>query len=259
MTAVDPGTPAPAAPASGDTPPVLPLTGICPYLVTVDGAWRSTTVAREHRCGAVSPPAILAAEKQRRLCLTANYAACATFEAARATRPGGVERAPTLPRPVARTTPVVLDHGRIAVAMPSLRSERVSGQAILVILLALAFAAIIAARLTAGGAPALVDGVSSPTPLASVGAGASPSRHPASSAPSGSAVPSTGSSASPGASGANGSAQPSAVGTRTYKIKAGDTLVGIAAKFNTTPKAIAKLNGLTNPSALKVGQILQIP
>jgi LysM repeat protein len=35
--------------------------------------------------------------------------------------------------------------------------------------------------------------------------------------------------------------------------------VGIAAKFGTTPKAISKLNGITNPSALKVGQILRIP
>jgi LysM repeat protein len=229
---------------------------MCPYLVTVDGAWRSTTVAREHRCGAVSPPAILAAEKQRRLCLTADHVTCATFEAARTTRPGGVERTPTLPRPVARTTPVVLDHGRITMAMPSLRSERLSGQAIVVILLALAFAAILAARLTAGGAPAVVDGASSPTPAISSGA----SGHPASSVPSGSAAPSAGSTSSPAASAAAGSAQPSSVvGTRTYKVKSGDTLVGIAAKFGTTPKAISKLNGITNPSALKVGQILRIP
>ena len=254
MTAVDPGT-RPSPPAPGDTPPDLPLTGICPYLVAVDGAWRSTTVAREHRCGAVSPAAILAAEKQRRLCLTADHTTCATFEAARTTRPGGVERTPTLPRPVARTTPVVLDHGRIMIAMPSLRSERLSGQAILVILLGLAFAAILAARLTAGGAPALVDGASSPTPAVSLGASA----HPATSVPTNPAAPSTGSSSGPVASGATGSAQPSAVGTRTYKIKSGDTLVGIAAKFGTTPKAIAKLNGLSNPSALKVGQILKIP
>jgi LysM repeat protein len=211
-------------------------------------------VAREHRCGAVSPAAILAAEKQRRLCLTADHVTCATFEAAQTTRPGGVERTPTLPRPVARTTPVVLDHGRISMTMPSLRSERLSGQAIVVILLALAFAAILAARLTAGGAPAAVDGASSPTPSISSGA----SGHPATSVPSGSAAPSTGSSSSPGTSGAAGS-QPPAVGTRTYKVKSGDTLVGIAAKFGTTPKALSKLNGITNPSALKVGQILQIP
>ena len=149
----------------------------------------------------------------------------------------------------------MLDHGRISMTMPSLRSERLSGQAIVVILLALAFAAILAARLTAGGAPAVVDGASSPTPAISFGA----SGHPATSVPSGSAGPSTGPASSPGASGAAGSAQPSAVGTRTYKVKSGDTLVGIAAKFGTTPKAISKLNGITNPSALKVGQILQIP
>src|SRR6478609_299398 len=77
---------------------------------------------------------------------SADCVTCATFEAARTTRPGGVERTPTLPRPVARTTPVVLDHGRITIAMPSVRSERLSGQAIVVILLALAFAAILAAR-----------------------------------------------------------------------------------------------------------------
>jgi LysM repeat protein len=139
--------------------------------------------------------------------------------------------------------------------MPSLRNERLSGQAIVVILLGLAFAAILAARLTAGGAPAVVDGVSSPTPAISSGA----SGHPPTSVPSGSAAPSTGSSSSPGASGAAGSSQPPAVGTRTYKVKSGDTLVGIAAKFGTTPKALSKLNGITNPSALKVGQILQIP
>src|SRR3954467_8983072 len=155
MTAVDADT-RPSPPTPADTPPDLPLTGICPYLVAVDGAWRSTTVAREHRCGAVAPPAILAAEKQRRLCLTADHPTCATYEAARATRPGGVERTSTLPRPVARTTPVVLDHGRIAITMPALRGERLSGQAILVILLALAFVAIVAARLTAGGVPGVV-------------------------------------------------------------------------------------------------------
>ena len=46
-----------------------------------------TAVAREHRCGAVAPPAPLATEKQRRLCLTPDYPSCATFEAARAARP----------------------------------------------------------------------------------------------------------------------------------------------------------------------------
>jgi LysM repeat protein len=42
-------------------------------------------------------------------------------------------------------------------------------------------------------------------------------------------------------------------------VKAGDTLVGIAARFGTTPKAISELNGITDPSSLKVGQTLKIP
>ncbi len=66
--------------------------------------------------GAVTPPAPLAAEKQRRLCLTAEYATCATFEAARAARPVAHDRTPILPRPLARTAPVVLDHGRLGIA-----------------------------------------------------------------------------------------------------------------------------------------------
>jgi LysM repeat protein len=232
------------------------MTGICPYLISGDGAWRSTTVAREHRCGATAPAALLAAEKQRRLCLTADYATCATYEAARNTRAAAFERIPTLPRPVARTAPVVLDHGRIA--MPSLRSERVPGQALLVILLALAFAAILLARMTGGGAPAIAGGDPSATPAVSAASSAGASRAPASGRPSASTAPSTGASSSPAASGA-GSPPPTAVASRTYKVKSGDTLVGIAAKFDTTPKEIAKLNGLKNPAALKVGQILQIP
>ncbi len=258
MTAVDPGT-RPTPPVPGESPSDLAEIGMCPYLAAVDGAWRSTTVAREHRCGAVAPPAILAAEKQRRLCLTSDYVHCATFEAARATRPNGFDRAATLPRPLARTTPVVLDHGRISVTMPALRSERLSGQAVLIVLLGLAFAAILLARLTGGGAPAAL-GDASPTAGLSAGASAAATHPSASSRPSASVDPSNGSSSSPAVSSdPAGSAQPSATGTRSYKIKAGDTLIGIAAKFNTTPKAIAKLNGLTNPSALKVGQVLQIP
>jgi LysM repeat protein len=258
MTAVDPGTRTPP-PVPGDAPLRPPVTGICPYLAAADGAWRSTTVAREHRCGAVAPPAMLAAEKQRRLCLTDEHVTCATYEAARMTRPNGSDRATTLPRPLARTTPVVLDHGRIAITVPALRGERLSGQALLIVLLGLAFAAILLARLTGGGAPgALAD--TSPTPRAS-GAVQASTNHPTASARStGSAEASDDAGASPDtASEAPSSAQPSVAANRTYKIKSGDTLVGIAAKYDTTPKAIAKLNGITNPSNLKVGQVLKIP
>lgn len=49
-------------------------------------------------------------------------------------------------------------------------------------------------------------------------------------------------------------------GTRiSYTVKAGDTLGGIAAKFNSTEQAIIDENKLTDPNALFVGQPLVIP
>ncbi len=257
MTALEPQvrnlpTAVPAGSVTG-----RPVTRICPYLAAADGAWRSTTVAREHRCGAVAPPAPLATEKQRRLCLTPDYATCATFEAARAARPIGHDRAPTLPRPMARTTPVVLDHGRLSITVPILSSDRSTGQAVLIALMALAFAAIVLAKLTSGSSAATSDG--SPFP-AVVGAPASQSPQSssdaaASAAPDPTPVP-------PASGGTDASAPPdpsAAPATRSYKVKSGDTLVGIAAKFGTTPKAISNLNGISDPSSLKIGQVLKIP
>jgi len=252
MTAVEPDA-RPAPPPGVEPSPPRSLTGICPYLVAVDGGWRSSTVAREHRCQAVSPPAPLAAEKQRRLCLTGDYPLCATFEAARAARPVAHDRLPTLPRPLARTAPIVLDHGRLAVGVPEVRANRTTVQAILIALLVIAFAAVVLTRYASGGA--------------SAGPGASPSSGAAASQPAvaGSLAPSGQPEASadptPVASGATAPSDgPTASGaTQTYKVKSGDTLVGIAAKFDTTPKAIADLNGITNPASLKVGQVLKIP
>ena len=256
MTALEPQvrnlpTAVPAGSVTG-----RPVTRICPYLAAADGAWRSTTVAREHRCGAVAPPAPLATEKQRRLCLTPDHATCATFEAARAARPIGHDRAPTLPRPMARTTPVVLDHGRLSITVPILSSDRSTGQAVLIALMALAFAAIVLAKLTSGSSAATSDG--SPFP-AVVGAPASAS--PQSSDPVASAAPDP-TAVPPASGGTDASAAPdpsAAPATRSYKVKSGDTLVGIAAKFGTTPKAISNLNGISDPSSLKIGQVLKIP
>jgi LysM repeat protein len=39
----------------------------------------------------------------------------------------------------------------------------------------------------------------------------------------------------------------------------GDNLSGIAARFGTTVAEIAALNNITNPSLIRVGQVLKIP
>jgi len=48
-------------------------------------------------------------------------------------------------------------------------------------------------------------------------------------------------------------------GTFDYTIVEGDTLASIAAKFNVTQDEIVKLNNLTDPNKLILGQVLKVP
>jgi LysM repeat protein len=173
------------------------------------------------------------------------------------------DRPPTLPRPIARTTPVILDHGRMAITMPAIQGGRSIGQAALVILMVLAFALIVVAKLSGGGGSTPVGAADAsptarPTADASLTSGSARPTTDPTLAPSADPAGSPASSADPGssASPAGATAQPA---TQTYKVKSGDTLIGIAAKFGTTPKAIAKLNNITNTANLRIGQVLKIP
>jgi LysM repeat protein len=46
---------------------------------------------------------------------------------------------------------------------------------------------------------------------------------------------------------------------KTYKVKRGDTLSGIAAEYGTTAKKLMKLNGIKDPTKLRVGQVIDLP
>jgi LysM repeat protein len=46
---------------------------------------------------------------------------------------------------------------------------------------------------------------------------------------------------------------------RTYKVKEGDSLSAIAAKYNTTSRDIARLNNISVATPLHIGQVLKIP
>lgn len=45
----------------------------------------------------------------------------------------------------------------------------------------------------------------------------------------------------------------------TYVVVSGDTLSGIAAKTGTSTQALMELNGITDPTRLRIGQVLKIP
>jgi LysM repeat protein len=50
------------------------------------------------------------------------------------------------------------------------------------------------------------------------------------------------------------------VSTETvYVVKGGDTLSGIAGKYNTTYQVLAKYNNISNPSLISIGQKIRIP
>jgi LysM repeat protein len=245
------------------------LPNLCPYLATPEGTWRSARPVREHRCTAVNPPVPLAAEKQRRLCLVEAHVDCATYGAAMAARTVPPVRHVGPTRPVARMTPVILDQGRFDIRVPALRNDRTS-QGVLVGLLGVAFVAVLIARPAdpAGAGPLAGDG--SPAP--------SGSAVPTDPAVAETSAPSPTSTGEPVASGeptaeptdpdASPDAQASAAPTATaeptlsgatYRVKSGDTLTAIAARFGTTPQVLAQLNDIADPSRLRIGQVLILP
>lgn len=238
-------------PVSSDLP------DLCPYLSTVDGTWRSASAAREHRCVAVTPPVPLAFEKQRRLCLLAQHRACSTYGAALAARPLYALTATPRGRVIARTTPVVLDQTRFDLHLPALRSDRVSGQGLLVVLLALAFVAVLSTRPasdngTAGG------GARTPSPTTVAAASATPNPSPKTPAATSRPIESAPGASSTTPTNTPASAQPTTPGAR-YTVKRGDTLSAIAARFGTTVKVLVDLNRIKDPSRIRPGQVLQLP
>lgn len=53
--------------------------------------------------------------------------------------------------------------------------------------------------------------------------------------------------------------EPNVETSETYIVRLGDTLTSIAQRFNTTAFALAQSNGISDPSMIRVGQVLQVP
>jgi hypothetical protein len=247
-----PGHAEPVARSQPGPPPSPPeiVAALCPYLTSAGGSWRQATPSREHRCGALDPPAPQPTEKQRRHCLSAGHVECPIFRAARDARAaalapnGGVAALAAIDaarRPLARTSPILLERPTLVEQAVRLPFDRASGQIALVALMILAFGIVAITRLSAGsvGPPA------SPSP-SQIAVAASPSPTP---------IPTATPSTEPSPS-ASASAEPSF--RTTYTVKKGDTLSSIAKRFKTTTTVLRRLNHLTS-NTIHTGQVLKIP
>jgi hypothetical protein len=252
-----PSAPAPEAVAEHATPRG------CPFLLADAGGWRLDVPSREHRCAAFVPPAPLSPEKQIRLCLTPAHPTCATYLAslaARSARLGTASGSRATRWGLARTTTVIEDPGGVRAWLLGVALDRRRWPAIPAILL-------VATLFTLAVSGFRGETPSSAVASASPGATApSSTRIPVTPAPS-TAAPTTGPTPPPTpVPSAPPTAAPTAAPTqaaeptfRSYTVRSGDTLSGIAARYDTTVAAIVNLNDLRNANQLDVGQVLLIP
>jgi LysM repeat protein len=258
-SAVDPKSPRAqgSARAGQEARDVPPVARVCPYLRSRDGAWSGAQASRELLCWAVEPAAQPSLPKQRQLCVGSEHITCDTFANAE-TADAQLDRAQAGDAalwPTASSAPVALEalHTRPGV---SVGSSRAGGQALLVGLMVVAFLVLVIAR-----ANPLAITAASPTPGPSASAVVS-AVVAASALPSPSPAPSVAASASPVAPSPSAAPSPTPAASatqRTYKVRSGDTVASIAAKFHTTVTAIVKANKIVDPRTIHPGQVLVIP
>lgn len=237
----------------------------CPFLIAESGAWRLAVPAREHRCAALVPLAPLAFEKQARLCLTATHDTCATYGAALAAREARTGGAIALERAgrwsLALTTPLIEDAGGVRSRVGGILADRRRWPAVpVVVLVATLFALAIPGirnerPVTAVASSTTPGSVASTVPLMTPTAEPVVTPAPATASP----PPSPTSRPTPAPTSTPVAPKPTPAYRTTYRVKSGDTLSGIAATFHTTVAAIERLNGITDPTRLRVGQLLRIP
>jgi len=116
-------------------------------------------------------------------------------------------------------------------------------------------AAAVAFALTVAGCSSGGDATSTPTPAGA--GGAIPTATPFSAQPPATIVAAAAQPLDP-TSTAEGTSTP-ASGFVSYTVQPGDTLSGIGAEFGVDPDDIAAANGITDPTALFIGQEILIP
>lgn len=267
------------------------LDPICPYLLADEGGWRASRPMPEHRCMAQHPAAVVEQIRQRRLCLVATHVDCPYYEAATDERQAAMNVAGLRAERVAarrhvaltRATPTALERpSAVPGPTPATGLGRRTIEVALVILMLAAAGVLFAARFSGYGLAGAGAGTASPTGTAALGSTGASTTSGASSSPPAPLASGAG-AASRGAAGGTptptshpaptptptpvptlsrpptASVSPTQQATRSYRAKSGDTLSGIAAAFGTTVATLERLNGITDPRSLRIGQVLIIP
>ena len=222
---------------------------ICPYLALADdGRTVADGFDPEHRCHAITPPAPLERARQAQLCLTEAHARCERFAAARTAWLAASSGLPRVAPDVAfGRTRLILEPEPAWRNLAAPPVARVSRRTLLIGVLSGAVVVLLLLGKSFGMLGRVPTPTASPTPSPTVAATPSLVATPTPAAPPPSISPTTGPTATP------------APTQRTYLVQQGDTLVGIAAKFNTTPQAIAAASGIKVTDTLNIGQVLIIP
>ena len=249
-------------PSAGGTENALANPRGCPFLLADVGGWRLDAPSRDHRCGAFSPAAPLAPEKQSRLCLTPGHTKCATYLASLSARAERVGEAPirrTTRWGLARTTSVIEDPGGLRARLLASVLDRRRWPAIPAVLLVTTLFVLALSGFRAGVplnpvATASAAAVAPRTPAVRPTAGQSDPAPPVASVPAPTLAPTLVPTEAP-----TTTSPTVAPSFATYAVQAGDTLGEIASRFGTTVSAISQVNNITDPTRLQIGQVLRIP
>jgi len=213
--------------------------------------------------------------KQRDLCLQPAHFGCATYQAARELEAPARSREPLDGGlwPETRSAVLALEPVRGRRGTLEGASGRTGAQALLVGMMIVAFLVLALARATpsetSGEAPATVAaGAAGSAPVA--GRSGEPSAPNEAASPAGFMSAGPSSSSGPGPSddpSGTTAASPSTTATsdasapvgQVYRVRSGDTLSSIAARFGVTIKALKAANQLGASNVIRPGQVLVIP
>jgi LysM repeat protein len=228
-------------------PPVLDASeaalAACPHLVSADGPWHAVEPSRAHRCALLAEgrPTL---DRQRQHCLSQGHVTCPTWLEAH-----GASGPPPRPGGFVVTAPVILEGP--GVGLPADGTARRLAAPVTVVVVGAALGALVLSRgPLAPGTSGAGDEAPSPTPAATVAAATAA---PATAAPSPAPTP-----APTRAPTARTTPTP-ATRPASYRVQPGDNLSAIAARFGTTVRELAALNDISNPSLIRVGQVLRLP